>query len=449
MIKKDQMSSYKNNGLRIGIRGDKFDRFITGLLTESISALDIDVLKTLTTLESMKEFSNAFTSKFIDWNNNYEIYEQLGDLSCNKFVVDFIYKKYPSLKTSSNIKISSRLKFLLVSKDTFSNIANELGFEPYISATNEQFATKRKDLLEDCFEAFIGCVESIVDSKYPIGYGYRIVYNILKPIFSKISIPHTYEGLVDSNTRYSELTMFIQKDYDIPNLFKMTSVLQGDINLSTITLSTQIFSKNPSLKNKIENILRLDTRYPIVIGKGFSSMKDESIRLASADAILTLGKLGFTKSVPTEYQEFERINSITPHEVKYDSVIDLNTYYTDEKYNINIDTLFRVKTDNIHTKQYRSTLLALHCINRSVDGVLNALKAGANVHVLDSNGSSVLDLLFIGKIDNNTVEKIFQLLLKARKDTLFTIQRTVYQTYYIYYIGKVFRQNLQFVEVIE
>ena len=73
------------------------------------------------------------------------------------------------------------------SRQSFSDIADKLNIWDYISADEEERSRKKKDLLEDCLESFIGCTEYILDEKYCQGVGYGIVYNILSKIFDNIS----------------------------------------------------------------------------------------------------------------------------------------------------------------------------------------------------------------------------------------------------------------------
>ena len=69
----------------IGPRDDNFKKLITSILEKGkLKKKYIDILTNDT---NMKLFSQAFTSPTANIDDNYEMYEQLGDLSANKFIV--------------------------------------------------------------------------------------------------------------------------------------------------------------------------------------------------------------------------------------------------------------------------------------------------------------------------------------------------------------------------
>jgi dsRNA-specific ribonuclease len=193
----------KITGLYIGERDIKFKRLIESLLKKGgIRESYIDIL---TCKESMDIYSAAFTSEHVDENNNYQVYEQLGDLSGNKFIVCYIYKRFPQLKCAEGVKVAARLRINLGSKNSFSSIAEKFGFWEFISAPNELRQRKKKPLLEDVFEAFLGATETILDECIRIGAGYACVYKLLSSIFDEIPISLKYEDLYDAKTRLKEL----------------------------------------------------------------------------------------------------------------------------------------------------------------------------------------------------------------------------------------------------
>ena len=193
-------------GVYIGDRGFAFKSLIKGLLKASdISERYVDIL---VSEKNMELYGAAFTSDLVDDNNNYQIYEQLGDLSCNKFIVSYIYTRFPFLKSCDGVKIAARLRINYGSKKSFFEIAEKLGFWEYITAPNDIRQRNKKPLLEDSFEAFIGVTEYILDSEFGIGVGYACVYIILEKIFSSINISLKYSDLYDAKTRLKELFDF-------------------------------------------------------------------------------------------------------------------------------------------------------------------------------------------------------------------------------------------------
>jgi dsRNA-specific ribonuclease len=80
----------------------------------------------------------AFTSSSADEQYNYEPFEQMGDSTIGKFIVWSSYEKFPQLRGKSEaVEIVARMKINLGSKDNLYQIAENLGFWPFISASEE------------------------------------------------------------------------------------------------------------------------------------------------------------------------------------------------------------------------------------------------------------------------------------------------------------------------
>lgn len=150
----------------------------------------------------------AFTSPSIDINNNYELYENLGDITANEAIVWYFYEVFPQLHCPSGVKTMARLKINYGSSESYSSIADDLGFWPYIKATDEERSNKEKKqkLLEDVFEAFIGVTKLVLVDYFGYqGVGNQIIYNIIKSIFDKKEISLKTEDLYDAKTRLKEV----------------------------------------------------------------------------------------------------------------------------------------------------------------------------------------------------------------------------------------------------
>lgn len=149
-------------------------------------------------------YTQAFTSAGYDPEFNYEELEQKGDASANNFLVWYFYNRFPQLNCPAGVAVVARLKIVYASKNSFQEIAEKLGFWPYINATQYERDTKRKSLLEDVFEAFIGATQQILDDDHELGFGFTIICRILKGIFDEIHISLDYEDLYDAKTRLKE-----------------------------------------------------------------------------------------------------------------------------------------------------------------------------------------------------------------------------------------------------
>lgn len=186
----------------------KFRLFISDLLRRS--GLHESHIEKFTNDECMKEFTQAFTSKEYDSQHNYEFYEILGDATSNKIVVWYFKRRFPEIFDApattgamSAVAIMSRLKQVGVSKQTYSNYARELGFWEFIRATPDEEKSSRS-LLEDVFEAFIGCVELIIDTRCVEHSGYGVVYEFMKRLIDPHYISLLREDLYDPNSLLNE-----------------------------------------------------------------------------------------------------------------------------------------------------------------------------------------------------------------------------------------------------
>ena len=236
--------------------------------------------------ESLKIFNDVFTSNTANVLENYEVYEQLGDITVNKFIVWYMYKRFPQLNCAQGVKIVARLRINYCSKQSFALIAESLGFWNYITATEEERNHNKKPLLEDTLEAFFGAVEFIIDKNTLIGVGYAVVFDILETIFDNLHISLKYEDLYDAKTRLKELF-----DYSGDKLG--TIKYEDDRNMDekvTISCVYQITLQNNRIK----------------IGEGSASLKADAQQRAAQKAILFLKNQGYFKPVPEVYAIFNK-----------------------------------------------------------------------------------------------------------------------------------------------
>ena len=183
----------------------------------SKSKIDPKYMDVLTNPEALNIYRVAFTSSTVDLNKNYELYEYMGDVAANAAVVMYFYEAFPQLRCPKSINILNRLKIVHVSMESFSKIAEDLGFWPYIRydadvAEKRKSKKSREALLEDVFEAFVGATEIIlIDAFGMVGVASQIIYNFIKSIFEAKEISFASEDLYDAKTRLKEL-FEIRKD---------------------------------------------------------------------------------------------------------------------------------------------------------------------------------------------------------------------------------------------
>jgi dsRNA-specific ribonuclease len=272
-----------NIEIYIGLRGPTFISIIEKVLSKGLKKKYITQI--LNDPENINIFSQVFTheSAYPERPDfNYEIYEQLGDLTANKFIVHYMYNRFPQLKCTFGLKIVARLRINYGSRQSFYKIAEKLGFWDFITISTEKKSKEMKDTLEDVFEAFIGALEFIVDSKFEVGVGYAIVSKILKCLFDEIDISLTYENLYDPKTRLKELFNYRQDLGTIKYEETIALTEFGKITTSDVFII--------SVDNKKKKI-----------GTGSSSLKKDSQQHASKHALSYLKNLGIFKIEPPEY----------------------------------------------------------------------------------------------------------------------------------------------------
>jgi dsRNA-specific ribonuclease len=208
-MSKTKVDLFEGN-LYEGSRGEDFKEFIISLLKKG--KLKDKYIQILTTEEAMEKYGFAFTADSrVNPENNYECYEQMGDAAASHFMVSYFFRRFPQLECSAGNKVVCRLRINYGAKQSFSSIATELGFWKFITCPETGNIPKKKyrnthmkDLLEDVFEAFLGCTEKLLDEAFRQGVGYAIIYDILSNIFDKIPISLEYEDLMDAKTRLKE-----------------------------------------------------------------------------------------------------------------------------------------------------------------------------------------------------------------------------------------------------
>jgi dsRNA-specific ribonuclease len=268
----------------IGSREADFQRMLRDTINKSNLRADL-----VDKLIQHERFQNTmhivFTHPSVDKTNNYEFYEILGDSTLNKCVVWYISKRFPQLQCTEGVKIIARLKINLISKKTFSHLAQCLGFWDFISAEDETRQTKMKKVLEDVFEAFFGALEMLLDEIVYPGAGYPICYRIIVALFGKLTISLAYNDLYDPITRLKEIF-----DY-----FK--------------DLGSFIFTSQKQDGIQYVNLCQKRHGDTIVIGSGSASLLDDAKQRACIQGIEYLRRKGFEKPIAEYYKNLVRSTS--------------------------------------------------------------------------------------------------------------------------------------------
>jgi len=420
------MSSYdEQKGIYLGSRGNDFKDLIISVLKKG--NLKKKYRDMLTDDASMSIYASAFTSEMVDPVNNYQVLEQVGDLTGNKFIVNYMYEKFPQLDCAEGVKVVARLRINYGAKQSFSEIARKLGFWPFISATNDLRQRKMKPLLEDVFEAFLGATERILDKKKRIGVGYAIVYDILATIFDEMDISLRYEDLYDPKTRLKEL-FDVHEDSLGPLIYK-------ERKEDMITISSVYRVEGAKYQERPDGTLnkkKIISGKEIKFGEGYATLKSDAQQNAAAAGLENLNRQGWKKPIPEIYRKF---NKGEPQMDIYD------TKRITEEWGEDINKLQPSKEKTKYQHKYQTTPLAAYCKMRSLSGVQSCMSLGADPNIPDSEGMYPSDLLFIGKTDENKVSKIFKLMSKGKKR--LRVSKQVHTMYVNEYVSDIFDKMLK------
>lgn len=188
----------------------EFKDFIVGLL--KTTGMSKKYIELITDETAMFEFQKAFTAQGVHPVNNYQFYEILGDATTNKCVVFYFMRRFPEIFRDRTglggnmgpVAIMARLKQNGISKKTYGKFAKSLGFWEFIVATEEERKSTTK-LLEDTFEAFCGCLETLIDERVLEDTGYTIVRRFMKNLMDKENVSINYTDLYDPKSRLNEM----------------------------------------------------------------------------------------------------------------------------------------------------------------------------------------------------------------------------------------------------
>lgn len=272
-----------------GIRGIEFRSFIQSLLARS--KMKQSNIEFLTNDKNIQFYETAFTHRNVDLEKNYEFYELMGDVTCNKIIVWYLKERFPFLNDMNSVKVIARLRINLVSKKTFSKWAEKLDFERFISYDEETKVKQRTSVLEDCFEAFFGVTELLINENFQTG-GYHFAFQILASIIDEEKISLRYTDLYDPITRLKET-------FDYFNAIEIKSEkpkLWGTIKFETRRTETL---------THVKLIQKIGLREDILLKKEASTTLDEIKHALCEEYLQVLKSKGLVKPLPKYYHEIE------------------------------------------------------------------------------------------------------------------------------------------------
>jgi dsRNA-specific ribonuclease len=267
-----------------GKRGSEFKLLIESLLKRG--NLLPKYVDHLLSEKNLAEYDKAFTAMSANAIENYEVYELLGDISANKFIVWYFARRFPFLLKPEGVKVIARLRINYGARASFQSIAKSLGFWDFITATEEDRSRNMKKLLEDTFEAFLGATEYLLDESFRPGVGNAIVYDILHSIFDNLKISLEYNDLFDAKTRLKELCDMYKSELKDLNYKYVKNTQNGIVGIVT---STVIINNHE-------------------IASGTASIKQDAEQNAAKAAIVVMNNRGYKKEIPAFYSTFPKVH---------------------------------------------------------------------------------------------------------------------------------------------
>ena len=187
------------------------------------------------------------------YNTSNEVIEWLGDSVIQSVSAIYLYERFKTQQEGFLTKIRSKL----VKTESLSKLALSLGFDKYIMISKhiEVLSNGRKNnpILEDCFEAFIGCMMNYFGASSK------------KEGFDKC---------------YTFIVSIIEKFIDITELIIVDDNFKDQLMIET-TLPNGII-------NRKFHIIVKDTKGKVV-GQGISKSKKEAEKLSAKQALMYYG----------------------------------------------------------------------------------------------------------------------------------------------------------------
>ena len=154
-------------------------------------------------------FLAAVTHPSHDAENNYQELEFIGDGIIKGILSQYIPRRFPDLakgsKKATGEGVLSKTRRFLEQRKTLSDFALQRGFWDHVRADEETKSKLRKETLEDVFEAFVGALVEVIDTKVKRGLGYFYAYNYVQASLDELEIEISSETLDDPITRLNEL----------------------------------------------------------------------------------------------------------------------------------------------------------------------------------------------------------------------------------------------------
>lgn len=187
-----------------------------------INKPQIEIVSILKTYKDL--IYEAITHKSMNSTHNYEKLEFRGDRILSNCLADYFYEK----TDTSDISVLNGLLSAFTSGEVAIELfANRLGLKQIVVINEEETDCGLDKAVEDVFEAVLGAINKIFDSKYRKGIGMMVCYNIIESILNEIDFENFKYKIFPPKTELKEL--FNEHQHTLGFIFeKQYTVTIGD-----------------------------------------------------------------------------------------------------------------------------------------------------------------------------------------------------------------------------
>jgi dsRNA-specific ribonuclease len=274
-------------------RGPEFQKILLEILIHRGNIKDhyADLLLS----KNLHLYENAFTSNSInsyknpdpnsdnvlqdkDNGDNYDVFKIFGDNIFENFMILYIFRRFPTLRSADDVKVLARMKIEYGIDITFPNMAQQLGFGPYIASSLYEKNNKENTLLQNSLSAFLGVTYYGLERLTGVyGAGFAVCYDILKSLFDELNIPEpsnfdelnnpitVLKEFFDSNQYVGKLIIPFETNYDYDLMKYICKIYYEKDGVKTLLGTDQAKLKKESEKlASIKAILELKRRRQFV-----------------------------------------------------------------------------------------------------------------------------------------------------------------------------------------
>lgn len=215
-MKASILYDYPENVIRYNkdISDEDIREFVANILIER-GKVDAMQVHTILDTKGVMLMRQAFTHWTMQNEPNYEFLETTGDALFNHIVVRYLPRRFPSLYTAHNAshKMTEALK-LYTSREIAPEFTNKLKLDTVLRWCSFWYKCDQYSVAQismnakvktDVFEAFIGAVEQLFDSRMMMHSGYFVAYSIVESLLNEIDMTIDLRKTVSNFVQMTEL----------------------------------------------------------------------------------------------------------------------------------------------------------------------------------------------------------------------------------------------------